>query len=299
MTKAAKGKSPFYVGQPVPVKFFIGRQNELKKIMRAIGQVEHGKQQAVFLTGEHGIGKSSLAGYMRRYAEKYHHILGIHLLLGSAKTIEDVAAKTVDALVKTRHPNQAVTDAIREFLSKYTIADAALGINIDVETLRADSAGLANGFLPLLHELTSRLHGHGIRGVMLIMDEINWIASNQQFPHFLKALIDENGLSSAPLPILLMLCGVEEKRQEMIGNYQPIERVFNIIDLKPFNDDDMKAFFTKTFNAAGMKVKDEALSGLCHYSAGLPRIMHVIGDNVFWVDNDNVIDGEDVTKGIF
>lgn len=45
-----------------------------------------GKPQAIFLTGEYGIGKSSLAGFMRYYAEKTNNIFGIHILLGGAET---------------------------------------------------------------------------------------------------------------------------------------------------------------------------------------------------------------------
>ncbi len=69
----SKGKSPFYPGQPVPIEFFIGRMKEVQRISRAIGQVELGKPQAIFLTGEYGIGKSSLSGYMRCHAEKMNH----------------------------------------------------------------------------------------------------------------------------------------------------------------------------------------------------------------------------------
>ena len=43
MENTTKGKSPFYPGQPVPIDFFVGRMAEIKKITRAIKQVELGK----------------------------------------------------------------------------------------------------------------------------------------------------------------------------------------------------------------------------------------------------------------
>src|SRR3990167_8786253 len=102
MNPLTKGISPFYPGQPVPVELFVGRQKEIEKIARAVRQVELGKPQAIFLSGEYGIGKSSLAGFMRFYAEKENHLFGIHVLLGGATTIEDVAVKTVEAVLKTQ-----------------------------------------------------------------------------------------------------------------------------------------------------------------------------------------------------
>jgi len=45
-------------------------------------------------------------------------------------------------------------------------------------------------------------------------------------------------------------------------------------------------------------VTDEALNSLCHYSEGYPKAMHIIGNNVFWTDKDNIIDEDDSVDGI-
>jgi hypothetical protein len=62
---------------------------------------------------------------------------------------------------------------------------------------------------------------------------------------------------------------------------------------------EMKDFFEKTFGAVNMKVDEEAMSLLLHYSAGFPKFMHIIGDNVFWIDQDNTVDVVDAFDGIF
>jgi hypothetical protein len=298
MNNISKGKSPFYPGQPVPIEFFIGRINEIQRIARAIGQVELGKPQAIFLTGEYGIGKSSLAGFMRCYGEQNNHLLGIHILLGGAETLEDVATKTVETVIKMQIYGGSTTEKIRNFLSKYIGKQELFGFSINLEALKADSPNISHGYLPFLRELHNRLQEDGIKGLMLILDEINGITDNRQFAHFIKGLVDENALSNNPLPLMLMLCGVEERRKEMIQHHQPIERIFDMVEIKPMNENEMKDFFNKTFNSVDMQVKDEAMSRLCHYSAGFPKIMHIIGDAVFWVDKDNIIDKGDAIYGI-
>lgn len=299
MNNISKGKSPFYPGQPVPVDFFIGRMNEFNRIARAISQVELGKPQAIFLTGEYGIGKSSLASFMRYYAGKNNHILGIHVLLGGAETLEDIATKTVETVIKSQIYETTITEKIQNFLSKYIGKQELFGFNINLEALKADGPNISHGYLPFLRELLNRLKDNGIKGLMLILDEINGITGNPQFAHFIKTLVDENALSPNPLPLMLMLCGVEERRKEMIQHHQPIERIFDIVEIKPMNENEMKDFFNKTFNSVDMQVKDEVMSILCHYSAGFPKIMHIIGDVVFWIDKDNVIDRLDAIEGIF
>ncbi|HLG30796.1 MAG TPA: ATP-binding protein, partial [Candidatus Brocadiales bacterium] len=298
MSNISKGRSPFYPGQPVPTEFFIGRLNEIKRIDRAIGQVELGKPQAIFLTGEYGIGKSSLAGFMRYLAEKHNHLLGIHVLLGGAETLESVATKTVEAAIRSEAYERTITEKIRNLLSKYIGKQELFGFSINLEALKADGPNLSAGYLPFLRQLLERVKENGIKGIMLILDEINGITGNPKFAHFIKSLVDENALSPNPLPLMLMLCGVEERRSEMIQHHQPVERIFDIVEIKPMNKDEMKDFFSKTFNSVNIQVEDEAMGLLCHYSAGFPKIMHIIGDTIFWVDRDNIIDGREALFGI-
>ncbi|MFQ5900871.1 MAG: BREX system ATP-binding domain-containing protein [Thermodesulfobacteriota bacterium] len=299
MDNISKGKSPFYPGQPVPIEFFIGRINEVQRIARSISQVELGKPQAIFLTGEYGIGKSSLAGFMRYYAERNNHILGIHVLLGGAETLEDVATKTVETVIKIQAYEPTITEKIQNSLSKYIGKQELFGFSINLEALKADGPNISHGYLPFLRKLLKRLTDNGIKGLMLIFDEINGITANPQFAHFVKTIVDENALSPNPLPLMLMFCGVEERRREMIQHHQPIERIFDVVDIEPMNGNEMEDFFYKTFNSVNMRIKDEeAMSLLCRYSAGFPKIMHIIGDAVFWIDKDDVINEEDALEGV-
>lgn len=292
------GRSPFYPGQPVPIEFFIGRTDEIERIVRSLKQVELGKPQAIFLTGEYGIGKSSLAGYIRSYAEKENHLLGIHVLLGGAQTLENMAVKTVETVIKEHNYNQSIGEKIRNFLSKYIGKQELWGININLEALKSDSPNISNGFLPFLRDLLKQVEGNGIKGIMLILDELNGITSNPNFAHFIKTLVDENALDKKPLPLMLILCGVDERRGDMIKHHQPIERIFDIIEIKPMNKDEMEDFFHKTFSSESIQVTDEAISLLCHCSAGFPKIMHLIGDAIFWIDQDKIVDREDSLKGL-
>lgn len=298
MNTTMKGISPFYPGQPVPVDLFVGRQKEIEKIARAVSQVELGKPQAIFLTGEYGIGKSSPAGLMRFYAEKERHLFGIHVLLGGATTIEDVAVKTVETALKTPAYRPTLTEKVRNILSKYIGQQELFGVRINLEALKADGPNISHGYLPFLHDLLERLKDEGIKGIMLILDEINGITSTSKFAHFIESLIDENALSAKPLPLMLILSGVEERRREMIQHHQPVERIFDIVEINPMSELEMKDFFNKAFQSQNIGVNEDAMSLLCHYSGGFPNIMHIVGDATFWIDQDDVIDEDDAFKGI-
>ena len=293
-----KGKSPFYPGQPVPVELFVGRQEEIDRITRAVSQVALGKPGAVFITGEYGIGKSSLAGFIKYIGEKEHQIFGAHVLLGGASNLEEVATKTVEVILRTGAYDQTWTESVRNALSKYVGKQELFGFSINLEALRADGPTLSHGFLPMLKGVFERAKKEGAKGLLLILDEINGITANPQFSHFIKGLVDENALSRPPLPLLIVLCGVEERRREMIQNHPPIERIFDIAEIKPMNDGEMADFFRRAFDTQGIKVEDAALQTLKRYSAGYPKVMHIIGDAAFWIDRDGKIDPDDAARAV-
>ncbi len=298
MVPQTKSKSPFYPGQPVPVEFFIGRQSEIDRITRALRQVAVGKPQAVFVVGEYGIGKSSLAGLMRFLGEKENSLFGVHVLLGGANTLEEVAAKTVEAVLRSNAYEQTWSEAIRDALAKYVGTQGIFGFDIHFEQLKADAPDLSRGYLPLLQGLHDRLRERGSKGIVLILDEINGITSNDKFAHFIKGLVDENALSSEPLPLLLMLCGVEERRREMIEKHRPIERIFEVAEMSPMGEGEVREFFEKAFGSEDMKIDEAALSTMVRYSGGYPKLMHIIGDAAFWIDRDGIVDKDDANSAV-
>jgi len=245
MNITSKGQSPFYPGQPVPTEFFAGRHKEIERIDRAIQQVAAGKPQAIFLTGEYGIGKSSLAGFMRQSAEKNNRLLGIHVLLGGVETLDELAEKTVSSFIREQYYKPTFVDNLSEIFSKYLDEKQTLfGINLNLKALKEDSPNISSGYLPFLREIYKKL-AQKINGIMLILDEINGITKEPKFSHFIKSLIDENALSPKPLPLLLTLCGVEERRAEMVQNHRPVERIFDIVEINPMDKKEMKDFFTR------------------------------------------------------
>ena len=70
--------SPFTPGNPVPVELFVGRRAKIEEILRYVRQSLSGKQENVFLAGDRGIGKSSMASFLRYLVTTQNNMLGIH-----------------------------------------------------------------------------------------------------------------------------------------------------------------------------------------------------------------------------
>jgi hypothetical protein len=154
-----------------------------------------------------------------------------------------------------------------------------------------------NNFLPALDRLYDKIRDDK-KGVLLVLDDINGITASPEFAHFLKSMVDEIATRQKTLPLLLLLAGVLERRDEMIKNQESIGRIFAIIEIKPFSREETDEFYQRAFNAEGVTVDEEALALLYRYSGGLPMLLHEVGDAVFWADSDNRITKNDALSGI-
>ncbi|GAI98671.1 unnamed protein product, partial [marine sediment metagenome] len=74
-----KENSPFTPGSPVPVELFVGRSEQIKELIKYAKEASFGKQENIFLIGDRGVGKSSLASFLRSLVSAKMDILGIHV----------------------------------------------------------------------------------------------------------------------------------------------------------------------------------------------------------------------------
>lgn len=298
-----KGISPFYPGQPVPVEFFVGRTSELDRVRRSVAQVMRGKPQAIYVEGEYGIGKTSFVRYGRKLVETLPPVPGarplfdVHVMLNYAKSTEDAVRRTVEALVKD---SGALGTRLKSLLAKYVGEQQPWGgVTIRFEALFRDSPDLVEHFLEFLGTIYDGVKDD-YSGLWFTFDEINGLARDTEFAQLLKRLVDENALAerSARVPLLLMLCGTEQRRRDLIGAYQSVDRIFSVITVDRLSDGETSEFFQKAFDGVGFRVDEEALRYLVFYSGGQPKLMHVIGDETFWRVEGGHVTGDDALAAV-
>mgnify|MGYP005832425851 CR=1 FL=1 len=210
-----------------------------------------------------------------------------------------MAIAVLEATVRSGvfHPTKG--EQVGNWLARYISKHELFGNALDFTALKQDAPSISSpyGMLGFLSEAKKRLEKAGVKGIFLILDEINGISSEKQFAHFIKGLVDSNVYPTS-LPLLLVLCGIEERRREMIRNHQPIERIFDIIEVGALSEDEMREFFTRTFQSVQMKVDEQTLKALTFLSQGYPKIMQLVGDAAFWADDDGTIDASDAARAI-
>lgn len=289
--------SPFSPGKPVPIEYFVARLKEIQRLERAIKQTYAGKNENIFITGERGMGKSSLASFIRYLAEKKYDFIGTHCYLGGVRDMEEMIGRICQRLL-LESTDKTIFGELKEMLGKYIKQVDLFGISLEFTREKSELRILLDNFLPLIRKIYESIKKQK-KGIVLILDDLNGITENPEFAHFLKSFIDELAISQKPLPLLLILVGVSDRRKDL-GKHQPsVVRIFEVIELSPMAEMETCDFFKKTYGSQDIFIPDDILLYIAQLSGGLPMFMHEIGDAIFWEDTDDSIDVHDVGKGIW
>ena len=95
-----------------------------------------------------------------------------------------------------------------------------------------------------------------------------------------------------------MFCGVEERRRAMIKHHPPVDRLFTIVEIEKMSQDEMEECFTRLCAKANTSITAAGMSVLTKYSAGLPKVLHLIGEEAYFLDRDGVVTESDAYDAV-
>jgi hypothetical protein len=291
-----KEKSPFTPGSPVPYELFVGRTDQIQELIRLVDQTSLGKQENVFLSGDRGIGKSSLASFLRHFVATRKNVLGIHVFIGKAATLEEMVCLVFEQILKETQ-GQSWFENISQLFGKYIKQIGLFGISVSFNPPMQDLRELARNFPEALNNLLGKIGDHKA-GLFIALDDVNGLVEKTEFANWYKSFVDEIATHYPKFPVFIILIGLPEKR-DILAKLQPsILRILRVINIEKLSDKEVENFFKNAFDSIKIKVEPDAMNLMVQYSSGLPILMHEIGDAIFWADKDGIITEKDAFLGI-
>ena len=288
--------SPFRPGQPIPIEFFVGRRQEVERLHGMVKASIQGHFRIGFVSGERGIGKSSLAHFVRFLAEHESKIAGCHVFLGGVQELEEMLRRTFDRLVKDSL-DKPWHESIRTFFGDRVRKVGLFGVTLELNLAGSDLSALAHDFVPSITHLLDRLEGQN-QALLLILDDINGLATSEVFANWLKSIVDEIATARRQVRLCVLFVGLEERRRELVEKQPSLARVFELIDIAPWSDEEAGEFYRHAFTTAGATVSDVELATLVRFTGGLPVLAHEIGDAVWRTAQSPRIDAGEINDGI-
>jgi len=292
-----KRNSPFWPGQAVSPEFFVGRHEQLKLIRRALMQASHQKPQYAFITGEHGIGKSSLARLAIGIAEKEYNFVGAHALVGGAETLGEFCRLLYQELVR-QITDKTLLDKLTTLFAKVIDKIDLFGFGIEFRKDEETRQAITENFLPLLREIRRQVEESGRKGIILIADDLNGVTRDPRLARFIKSLVDQISVTgNGDFPWLFMLVGVPERMDDLRANHPSIVRIFQVLELSLL-EGGVIDFYQKAFETVRHTCTTEAMDRMAAVAGRTPVIWHELGDAIYWADDDGHIDINDVVAGM-
>lgn len=241
--------SPFTPNQPVNADFFTGRQEQIEELLSTVRRAAKGTLQIGWISGERGIGKSSLASFVSFLAEQREHALSAHVHLGGVRKLEDVVRETHLKLLKDNQSKswgKNLLSLFEERIKKIGL----FGVEIQLEMSDKELAATANNFAPALGKIIEKADNDR-HVLLLILDDINGLADNPRFAHWLKSMSDRMATSRTNVPVCLIFVGLEEHLDKMVGNNPSVGRIFRpLIPIRPWTQSESEMFFKMLLGSA-------------------------------------------------
>ena len=296
LTHMTPETSPFRPGRPSPIELFVGRSTEIERLRGMVRRSAQGNLSIGFVTGERGIGKSSLAAFVRHLVEQQSYAVGCHVYLGGVDGVPEMLRRTFHRLL-TESIDKPWHQQIRSCLGNRLQSAGLFGVTLDLKLSNHDLESLASDFVPSIKSLLNDLP-EPKQSIFLVLDDINGLARSEAFANWLKSSVDEYATSAPGAGLCILVVGLEERRQELVARQPSLARVFELIDIAPWTDAEVSDFYRQSFQRGAATVAEHNVATLVQYTGGMPVLAHEIGDAVWRTAKTLRITGNEVVRGI-
>ena len=308
--------NPFNPNSPVNPGMFVGRLQEIDRLDAHLLQTASGQPTNFMITGERGIGKSSLMLYARALAQGHVEVDGrtLHFLvaftdidstttqLGLVKKFELAMRRELE---KTEPARQFMTTAW-EFIRRLEAA----GVRLAPQGQKPDEI-LLEEFAISLSEIADRisdserakgLFGAKYDGILILIDEADNASPSLNLGTLLKLLLERLQRHGCQ-KVMLGLAGLHHLRSVLAKSHPSSLRLFDEIVLERLSYADAAVVVDRCLemanetNQVSTTISDEAKSSLVGLSEGYPHFLQQFGFSAFAIDKDNAIDDDDVFSG--
>lgn len=304
--------NPFRPGNVVGPGMFAGRLQELEALEQILFQAKNGNPQHFLVTGERGIGKSSLFLFLDLLASgkatfresSPFNFLVVSVALDVNTKYDQLIKKVGSELQRVVSSRQTVRELAKsawDFLCRWEI----LGVKF-----QRDESGPKTDPHELLEELTfhieqlSRECGANLDGILVLLDEADKPPASAHIGEFLK-LFTERLTKRGCNNIAVGLAGLPSVITKLKESHESCTRILHVFNLLPLERADRVSVVRRGLEDAKEKngfettIDTDAEDMISDISEGYPHFIQQFAYSAFEKDSNNKIDSQDVLRGAF
>lgn len=310
--------NPFKPNSPTRPGMFVGRLQEIIKLETSLMQTKAGNPVNFILTGERGIGKTSLLNYFKWVADGSIDLEGQKFNFLVIETDIDQNTTQIGLIKKIElglRMKLGQTETARSFFTNAWAFLKRLEINgCAIKETSIDSDLIFEEFSYSLADTINRITDESKNesvfnakydGLILLIDESDKCSKELNFGTLTKLLLERlqrNGCEK----VMIGLAGLPEIRKILIESHPSALRIFEEIQLDRLDAADVSRVIDMCIEKANIDnqptqitIQDNARNLLVNLSEGYPHFIQQFGYSAFENDTDNIIDENDVMSSAF
>lgn len=307
--------NPFKPNSPVSPGMFAGRVKEIEAIEKGFFQAKNGHPTHFLITGERGIGKSSLIEFVTNVSKgeisSYEHgkfnfvTISISIsdrmgLVSFIRLIDRHIKREIGKIEKVR----SFLESTWDFVQRIKIMDSG----IEGRTTNDDPDLVIDDFSYSLSETCKRITNieeDDIKdGIIFFIDEADNANLNLGLGYFIKT-VTESLTKQGCNRVMFVLAGLPEVNDKLSASHQSSLRIFTELKIKELSVSDRHYVIDRgmeqgnTINTEATTVSSDAKGLLSSLSEGYPHFIQQFAFSAFEHNNDGEISEEDVLDGAF
>jgi Cdc6-like AAA superfamily ATPase len=258
-----------------PERLF-GRDRALRQIERALAS--QGRQ--VFIYGDRGVGKTSLA-LTAAYLLNDATAEPIYIACGQSDNFADAIASIGNSVIP-------VEERLEQGASGPEIGGTIFGVGGTFKSGKKAISKIAppnslNDALDIMRYILKKRRGK----IVVVIDEMERLPKQERekFAEVIKNLpeIDDR--------LKFIFCGIANTVNELLGSHPSAGRILETIPLERLHHNYLWDIIKAVADKVGIAVKHETLVRISQISDGFPHYVHLIGESMFWsvYDDDRVL----------
>lgn len=280
--------NPFKPNSPVPTAMFTGRLDEILALEQGLHQTKNGQPCNFMITGDRGIGKSSILFYLTSISNgaikspEYEKFNFLPICIPISDKLE------ITTLLKLIERNISrelgKTESIKKFLSEsWEFIQRIKVMDSGINTVEADSEIelQIDNFSYSLAETSKRITNpergeHKKDGIIFLFDECDNASPDIRLGYFFKTVTEALQRHDCH-NIMFVIAGLPDTPEKLSKSHESSLRIFNHMKIVELNTPDRKYVINKglaegnKINAEQTSISSDALEAISVLSEGYPH----------------------------
>lgn len=309
--------NPFNPNSPSGPGMFAGRYTEIVSIEKLLFQTKANKGHGFLLTGQRGIGKTSLLNLVKYQAEGEIEVEGkkLNFLVVdidiSKETTQQVLIKKIELALKRKLARTEKARAIFNEIWSFIGRIEAAGVKVNTDS-KSENELIFDEFCYSLADTLKRVTqatdksklDNSYDGLLIMIDESDNACPELDLGTFIK-LLYERLQKEGTQHLMIGVSGLPKTKQILIDSHPSSLRIFEELNLDRLKEEDIKYVIkrvldhSKDVNGSATTIDAKGEKLLVDLSEGFPHFIHQYGYCAFDLSDGKNITEDNVINGAF